>query len=202
MLRAIPGLELVDTAQPSVGYMCNTLQSLPAFKRDLHRELLEAAAAAKVDALAGVYHVCHRELCSHERDWPFEVVNFLELIGESMGSRREDRFKRLKKLQDVGADPGRRGGPRQGAWPAGWRTSKMSSPTSCSANSRSRWARVPGVEFPPPLRGRWPERPEGGDLIVPKRPPHTPPPALRATSPQGGEEKPSRQTNRNDATRQ
>jgi heterodisulfide reductase subunit D len=103
LLKAIPGLTFVDLAQPDAGYMCNTLQPLPAFKRELHQGLLEAASAARVDALAGVYHACHRELCSHERDWPFEVVNFLELIGESMGIRREDSFKRLKKMQDVDA---------------------------------------------------------------------------------------------------
>ena len=103
LLRAVPGLELVDARQPSVGYMCNQLNSLPAYKRDLHREVLEAAAALNVDVLAGVYHVCHRELCGHERDWPFEVVNFLELIGASMGITREDQFKRLKKLQDASA---------------------------------------------------------------------------------------------------
>jgi Fe-S oxidoreductase len=103
ILQAIPGLEYVELEQPQAGYMCNTLQPLPAFKRDLHRGLLEAAAAAKVDALAGVYHACHRELCSHETDWPFEVVNFLELLGESMSIRREDQFKRLKKMQDADA---------------------------------------------------------------------------------------------------
>jgi Fe-S oxidoreductase len=103
ILQAIPGLQYVELAQPQVGYMCNTLQPLPAFKRDVHRGILEAAAAAKVDALAGVYHACHRELCSHEADWPFEVVNFLELIGEAMGIRREDSFKRLKKMQDADA---------------------------------------------------------------------------------------------------
>ncbi|MGH8648536.1 MAG: heterodisulfide reductase-related iron-sulfur binding cluster, partial [Burkholderiales bacterium] len=32
ILRAIPGLEYVELAQPQVGYMCNTLQPLPAFK--------------------------------------------------------------------------------------------------------------------------------------------------------------------------
>jgi Fe-S oxidoreductase len=103
LLKAIPGLTFVDLAQPDAGYMCNTLQPLPAFKRELHQNLLEAAAAARVDALAGVYHACHRELCSHEVDWPFEVVNFLELIGESMGIRREDSYKRLKKMQDADA---------------------------------------------------------------------------------------------------
>ena len=103
ILRAIPGLEYVELEQPQVGYMCNTLQPLPAFKREVHTRILEAAAAARVDALAGVYHACHRELCSHERDWPFEVVNFLELLGASMGIRREDSFKRLKKMQDADA---------------------------------------------------------------------------------------------------
>ncbi|MDO8301404.1 hypothetical protein, partial [Lacisediminimonas sp.] len=103
ILQAIPGLEFVDLQQPRVGYMCNTLQPLPDYKREVHRELLQAASAAGVDTLAGVYHACHRELCSHERDWPFEVVNFLELLGESMGIHYEDHFKRLKKMQDVDA---------------------------------------------------------------------------------------------------
>lgn len=103
ILKSIPGLEYVELEQARVGYMCNTLQPLPEFKREVHRGLLEAAAAARVDALAGVYHACHRELCSHETEWPFEVVNFLELIGESLGIRREDTFKRLKKMQDADA---------------------------------------------------------------------------------------------------
>ncbi len=103
ILEAIPGLEFVDLHQLPVGYMCNTLRPVPAFKRVLHQELLEAASAAGVTTLAGVYHACHRELCAHERDWPFEVVNFMELIGEAMGFRRPDLFKRLKLLQDVDA---------------------------------------------------------------------------------------------------
>jgi Fe-S oxidoreductase len=103
ILRMIPGLEFVDLAQPRVGYMCNTLNALPAFKREVHRTQLQAAADAGVTTLAGIYHACHRELCSHERDWPSEVVNFLELVGESMGLTRPDLFKRLKLMQDVDA---------------------------------------------------------------------------------------------------
>ena len=103
ILQAIPGLELVDLEQPRVGYMCNKLNALPEFKRELHRDQLLAAADAGVTTLAGIYHACHRELCSHERDWPFAVVNFLELVGESMGLVRPDLFKRLKLMQDVDA---------------------------------------------------------------------------------------------------
>ncbi len=103
LLREIPALQFVDLAQPRVGYMCNTLNPLPAFKREVHRAQLQAAADAGVTTLAGIYHACHRDLCSHERDWPFEVVNFLELLGESMGLVRPDLFKRLKLMQDVDA---------------------------------------------------------------------------------------------------
>ena len=103
ILRAIPGLDFVDLEQPRLGYQCNTLSAVPAFKRASHRQQLEAAEAEGVTTLAGIYHACHRELCSHERDWPFEVVNFLELVGESMGLTHPDLFKRLKLMQDVDA---------------------------------------------------------------------------------------------------
>jgi heterodisulfide reductase subunit D len=83
--------------------MCNTLNAVPAYKRQLHSNQLQAAADAGVTTLAGIYHACHRELCSHEMDWPFEVVNFLELVGESLGFARPDLFKRLKLMQDVDA---------------------------------------------------------------------------------------------------
>jgi len=103
ILRAIPGLDFVDLEQPLVGYQCNTLNPLPDYKRELHAAQLAAAEAAGVDLLAGVYHACHRELCGHERDWPFEVVNFMELLGQSMGIARPDLFKRLKLMQDADA---------------------------------------------------------------------------------------------------
>ena len=103
LLEAIPGLEFVDLQQPRIGWMCNTLNVVPAYKRQIHLDQLQAAEEAGVTTLAGIYHACHRELCSHERDWPFEVVNFLELIGESLGFSRPDLFKRLKLMQDVDA---------------------------------------------------------------------------------------------------
>jgi hypothetical protein len=79
------------------------LATLPAYKRELQRKELEAARAAGVDALAAVYHSDHRELCAHERDWPFRIVNVLEIVGESMGFRQDDHYKHLKVMQDADA---------------------------------------------------------------------------------------------------
>jgi heterodisulfide reductase subunit D len=101
ILQAIPGVTLVDLKQPAVGLQSVNLGVLPAFKRELQRSELEAASDAGVDALVAVYHSDHRELCAHQRDWPFRIVNILEVIGESMGLHRQDRYKELKLMQDA-----------------------------------------------------------------------------------------------------
>jgi hypothetical protein len=83
--------------------MSNFLNALPDYKRGLHRAELEAAEAAGVDALVAIYHPDHRDLCAHERDWPFKIVNILDIVGASMGLHHDDHFKRLKIMQDADA---------------------------------------------------------------------------------------------------
>jgi Fe-S oxidoreductase len=103
LLRMVPGIEIVDLHQPAVGLMSNALNALPDYKRGLQLAELEAAAAAGVDALVAIYHVDHRELCAHERDWPFQIINILDVVAASMGLHHEDHFKRLKIMQDADA---------------------------------------------------------------------------------------------------
>jgi len=83
--------------------MSNYFRALPAYRRELQKNELDAAERAGVDALVAVYHADHRELCAHERDYPFQIMNLLEIVGASMGLHRDDHFKRLKMLQDVDA---------------------------------------------------------------------------------------------------
>jgi Fe-S oxidoreductase len=101
ILKTIPGITLVDLNQPAVGLQSVNLGVLPAFKRELQLNELRAAHDAGIDALVTVYHSEHRELCAHERDWPFQIVNLLELVGASMGLQRRDRYKELKMMQDA-----------------------------------------------------------------------------------------------------
>ena len=103
LLQMVPGIEIVDLHQPAVGLMSNFLNALPDYKRGLHLAELEAAEAAGVDALVAIYHPDHRDLCAHERDWPFKIVNILDIVGESMGLHHDDHFKRLKIMQDADA---------------------------------------------------------------------------------------------------
>ena len=103
LLRAVPGIEIVKLDVPAVGLQSVNLATLPNMKRELQLKELEAAKSARVDALVAVYHSDHRELCAHERDWPFKIVNVLEVVGESMGFRQDDHYKNLKIKQDVDA---------------------------------------------------------------------------------------------------
>ncbi|WP_213738387.1 (Fe-S)-binding protein [Bradyrhizobium sp. dw_411] len=101
ILQAIPGVELIDLQQPAVGLQSTSLSVLPAYKRELQLNELQAASDAGIDALVTVYHSEHRELCAHEGGWPFRIVNLLELVGESMGLQQQDRYKELKIMQDA-----------------------------------------------------------------------------------------------------
>jgi Fe-S oxidoreductase len=103
VLRAVPGIELIDLGQPAVGLMSNYFRALPAYRRELQKNELEAAEEAGIDALIAVYHADHRELCAHERDYPFRIMNLLEIVGDSMGLHHDDHFKRLKLMQDIDA---------------------------------------------------------------------------------------------------
>ena len=101
ILQAIPGVELIELKQPAIGLQSASLDVLAAHKKELQRAELQAASEAGVDALVTVYHSDHRELCAHEFDWPFRIVNLLEVVGESMGLHRHDRYKELKIVQDA-----------------------------------------------------------------------------------------------------
>jgi heterodisulfide reductase subunit D len=103
ILNAVPGIEIVDLQQPTVGLQSNNLKALPAYRRELDLAELEAAEAAGIDALVAVYHSDHRALCAHERDWPFRIMNVYEIVGASMGVHYDDHFKRLKMMQDADA---------------------------------------------------------------------------------------------------
>jgi heterodisulfide reductase subunit D len=158
ILGAIPGIELVDLDQPRVGYMCNSLAPVAAYKRELHARELEAARMAGVDALVGIYQACHRELCAHEATMPFRIVNFLELVGEAIRVEHRDLFKQWKMMQDVdrvlaeigdqvereGLDPE---AVREVMWPACCASNRCRSPHRASSRSDA------GRALPRPLSG-------------------------------------------------
>ena len=101
LLSIVPGVELVDIDVPRVGTQANSLAVLPEFKHELVAQELAAVADAGVTTLATIYHACHRELCDVGDGRSFEVVNFMEILGEGLGLHSEDLYKRLKMIKDI-----------------------------------------------------------------------------------------------------
>jgi heterodisulfide reductase subunit D len=103
VLGAIPGLELVELDVPVLSTQASHLSVLPEFKAELRQREFAAAAAAGVTSFASIFHACHRELIAYQPEVSFELINFMELIGASMGIHIPDLYKRLRLIGDIDA---------------------------------------------------------------------------------------------------
>ena len=103
VLGAIPGLELIELDVPVVSTQASHLSVLPEFKAQVRSRELRAAAEAGVTTFASIFHNCHRDLIQFQPQVSFELVNFMELIGEAMGIRIPDLYKRMRLMGDVDA---------------------------------------------------------------------------------------------------
>jgi hypothetical protein len=54
-----------------------------------------------VTTFASIFHACHRELVAYQPQVTFELINFMELIGEAMGIDIPDLYKRLRLMGDI-----------------------------------------------------------------------------------------------------
>jgi Fe-S oxidoreductase len=101
VLRAIPGLEIVELDVPILSTQASHLSVLPKFKAELRAREFAVAAEAGVTTFASVFHGCHRELVAFQPQVSFELLNFMELIGEAMGIHIPDVYKRLRLMGDI-----------------------------------------------------------------------------------------------------
>ncbi len=103
LLGAVPGLEVVQIETSAIGYTGTASVQLGSYLNDTIEAAYKEAEAAGVDVFVGIYHSDHRRFAGQEADWPFTMQNYMELVGESMGFAREDRFKELKLMADADA---------------------------------------------------------------------------------------------------
>jgi heterodisulfide reductase subunit D len=101
VLRAIPGLEVVELDVPVVSTQASHLSVLPQFKEEVRQREFAAAAEAGVTTIASIFHACHRDLVAYQPKVTFELLNFMELIGEAMGIHIPDLYKRLRLMGDI-----------------------------------------------------------------------------------------------------
>ena len=109
----LPLIELVEVDVPRIGTMSVSLNGMPELKTRLRDQELAAAAAAGVDTLATVFHACHRELAHYDSGQPYEIINFMELVGTALGIEAVDLYKRYRQMEDGDAVVRSRGAKRE-----------------------------------------------------------------------------------------
>jgi hypothetical protein len=97
LLRAIPGVEVVEDDYRVPGYMCALLSAVPAALEDMHRHTVERAKRHGVDAVVCTFHQCYRELLGLDAAGEVEVFNYVQLIARSMGLPYVDEYKEWKR---------------------------------------------------------------------------------------------------------
>ena len=102
LLRAIPGLTLVDTVLEP-GYTCggSGADRSPALKAHRRAQTLRRALDPGIDALVSLYHGCHTQLADAGREEGFQVLNFTDLLVRGLGGiPREDAMDAFRAIDD------------------------------------------------------------------------------------------------------
>ena len=85
LLRLIPGLELVVADFQAPGHMCSAISAVPAALKDVQRRSVAFCAQHDCDTLVTGFHACQRLLCGLQTTDGLKVVNYVNLLVESMG---------------------------------------------------------------------------------------------------------------------
>lgn len=102
ILRAIPGLQIVETVWES-SYTCggSGCSKSPALAEREHARLIARADELRADALVTLFHGCHAAFVSAETDHDFQVLNFTDLVVEALGETpHRDSLKGFRLLDD------------------------------------------------------------------------------------------------------
>ncbi len=107
LLRAIPGLELIDIEEDThFAYTCGPggLNNIEELREQSHRNTMAGAATRGADVIASLYHTCHRDLCGLEGQYPVEVKNWTAILARALGlPEHEDRYKTMKLHTEISA---------------------------------------------------------------------------------------------------
>ena len=103
VLGAIPGLEMVELDVPVLSTQASHLSVLPEFKAKLREREFRGRGGGRGHDLR-VDFPCLPPRADHlSAAGQFELINFMELIGESMGIHIPDLYKRLRLIGDIDA---------------------------------------------------------------------------------------------------
>ncbi|MBI5118533.1 (Fe-S)-binding protein, partial [Candidatus Poribacteria bacterium] len=104
VLGAIPGLRVVEMRHWGKNTLCcsgSASMSYPKAAKELGLVIMEEAKETGADLLVDLCLGCHRALRGLSKDYPFEVVSFVTLVGRAMGIEYEDKLSLYLKWRNV-----------------------------------------------------------------------------------------------------
>ncbi len=66
-------------------------------RTDIRKERLQEATQTGAERLVTVCHYCNQTFAADEVHYDFSVTNYVNLVAEAMGIRREDKFKKYTR---------------------------------------------------------------------------------------------------------
>lgn len=100
IFEAIPGLKVVEHTESRDNTPC-CAAGKGEMNRAMRRRLYQLVASTGTDLMATVCNTCTMTMGVEDTDLPFNVTNFINVVGSALGIRHEEKLKYLAQLGDL-----------------------------------------------------------------------------------------------------
>ena len=104
ILQQLPGVTLREMPRHGVNTSCCGSGAIDGFPQSFEKvrdERLQEASQTAADILVDVCHYCHDVFSREAHRYPYNMVNYVTLLGKAMGIVREDRFQKYVQWGDI-----------------------------------------------------------------------------------------------------
>jgi Fe-S oxidoreductase len=97
IFEAIPGVQAVEHSEPREKSPCCAAGKGP-MNLAMRRRLYDLVEGTGADLMATVCNTCTMTMGFEDSQLPFEITNFITVLGRALGIRHEERLKRFSQL--------------------------------------------------------------------------------------------------------
>ena len=104
ILAAIPGISVSEMPRHGLDTACCGSGAITWFPKEFNRirdERLQEAEETGAELLIGVCHFCHETFAGEENRYSYNIYNYVNLLAEALGIKREDKFKKYLQVKDM-----------------------------------------------------------------------------------------------------
>ena len=104
LLSAVPGVTLAEMAHNKEDSLCcgsAVQETYPEIAKTLRQQALDEIRDTGAEIMATICTGCHRSFSPCEKDAPFKIKNYINLVAEAAGLNYEDKLKKYLQMGDV-----------------------------------------------------------------------------------------------------